>query len=54
MTQQELALKLRISRQTVMSIERGGYVPRLDLAIELSRLLRFSLDSLDPTFPRAL
>lgn len=36
-TQQELADALGISRQTVISIEKGHYEPRLRLAIRIAR-----------------
>lgn len=36
MTQEELARALRVSRQTIISIERGRYVPSLALALKIS------------------
>ena len=37
LTQGELAAGLNVSRQTIISIEKGRYVPSLPLAIALAR-----------------
>lgn len=37
LTQEELAASLGVSRQTIISIERGKYVPSLPLALRLAR-----------------
>lgn len=37
MTQQELAARVGVSRQTIIAIEGGKYSPSLDLAFRLSR-----------------
>jgi putative transcriptional regulator len=37
-TQQELAERAGVSRQSIISIERGRYVPSLALALRLARL----------------
>ena len=37
MSQAELAAALGVSRQTIISIEKGRYVPSLPLAIALAR-----------------
>jgi len=37
LSQQELAAELDVSRQTIISIERGRYTPSLPLAIALAR-----------------
>lgn len=37
LTQEELAAALGVSRQTIISIERGKYVPSLPLALRLAR-----------------
>ncbi|MDQ0861128.1 helix-turn-helix transcriptional regulator [Bacillus sp. V2I10] len=37
-TQEELAKKLGVSRQTIISIERNKYAPSLILAFELANL----------------
>lgn len=38
MTQQALANQIGVTRQTVVALERGGYVPSLTLAMHLARL----------------
>jgi putative transcriptional regulator len=37
LTQEELAAEMRVSRQTIISIERGRYVPSLALALRIAR-----------------
>jgi putative transcriptional regulator len=37
LSQEELARALDVSRQTIISIEKGRYVPSLPLAIALAR-----------------
>ncbi len=39
MTQEELAKKVKVSRQTVVSIERGDYMPSIYLGIKISEIL---------------
>ena len=36
-TQQELADKVGVTRQTVIAIEKGNYVPSVSLALKLAR-----------------
>ena len=36
-TQEELAREMDVSRQTIISIEKGKYIPSLPLAIKLSK-----------------
>ncbi|PCE63721.1 helix-turn-helix transcriptional regulator [Sediminicola luteus] len=38
LTQEELAQKIGVSRQTISSIEKNRYVPSTVLALKLSRL----------------
>lgn len=38
-TQQELALRLRVTRQTILAIENDKYNPTLALACKLARAL---------------
>jgi putative transcriptional regulator len=40
LSQGELAARLRVSRQTVNSIETGRYLPSLPLALAIGRLFR--------------
>jgi putative transcriptional regulator len=37
MTQSDLAKAVGVSRQTIISVERGRYVPSLPLALKLAR-----------------
>jgi putative transcriptional regulator len=46
MTQEELARALRVSRQTIISIERGRYVPSLTLALKISGYFNCSTDDM--------
>ncbi len=46
LTQQELAEKVGVSRQTVISIEKGRYVPSTLLAFRIARELHMSVDEL--------
>ncbi len=45
-TQQELAERLGISRQSVIGLEKGQHWPSLDLAMEMAKLFDLSLDVL--------
>jgi len=36
MTQQELAQKVEVSRQTIVAIEKGKYAPTLELAFRIA------------------
>jgi len=44
MTQQELADKIGVTRQTVVAIENGKYSPTLELAFRISRVFRVPLE----------
>ena len=43
MTQQELADKLGVSRQTINAIEAGKYSPTLELAFKIAEIFKVSL-----------
>jgi putative transcriptional regulator len=45
-TQQELADRVEVSRQTVISLERGRYNPSIVLAFKLARLLGCRIEDL--------
>ena len=45
-TQQELAEAVRVSRQSINSIERERYVPSLPLALMFARVFRCSTDEI--------
>lgn len=46
MTQEDLAIKLNISDRHLRSLERGEYVPSIDLFIEIAAFFDVTLDHL--------
>ncbi len=51
MTQQELADRVRVSRQTIVAIEKGNYSPSLELAFRFAHVFNTPLEevfSYDP------
>ena len=46
MTQQELAEQVGVTRQTIISIEKGKYEPSIQLALRLARLFSVPVESL--------
>jgi putative transcriptional regulator len=44
MTQQELADLARVSRQTIVAIEKGNYSPSLELAFRMASIFKTPLD----------
>jgi len=44
MTQQELADQARVSRQTIVAIEKGNYSPSLELAFRLAHIFDTPLE----------
>lgn len=46
LTQAELAGAVGVSRQTIISIERGDYAPSVYLAIRIAKTLRSTVESL--------
>jgi putative transcriptional regulator len=46
MTQQELAEKVQVSRQTINSIEAGKYVPSTVLALKIARIFEVGLEEI--------
>jgi putative transcriptional regulator len=44
MTQQELAEKTGVSRQTIVAIENGKYFPTLELAFRIANTFKVPLD----------
>jgi len=44
MTQQELADKTGVTRQTIVAIENGKYSPTLELAFRISNVFKVPLD----------
>jgi len=45
-TQEDLARVMRVSRQTINSIERGRYIPSLPLALRIARFFGCSMDDM--------
>ncbi len=46
MTQQELATKVGVTRQTIFSIEKGRYNPSVGLALRLARVFGLRVEDL--------
>lgn len=40
LTQDDVALKVGVSRQTIIAVEKGNYVPSVGLAMDLAKLFR--------------
>lgn len=45
-TQEDLAAKSEVSRQTIISIESGRYVPSLELSLKFAALFRCKVEDL--------
>jgi putative transcriptional regulator len=45
-TQEQVAENVDVSRQSIISIEQGRYIPSLPLALKLARLFGCSTDDL--------
>jgi putative transcriptional regulator len=46
LTQEEVAKALGVSRQTIISIEKGKYIPSLSLAIKIARFFHCATDEM--------
>ena len=44
LTQETLAERVGVTRQTIIAIEKGGYTPSVKLALELARTLETAID----------
>jgi putative transcriptional regulator len=44
MTQQALADKVGVTRQTIIAIEQGGYTPSLTLAMKIARAFNKTIE----------
>jgi putative transcriptional regulator len=44
MTQQQLADKVGVTRQTIVSIEKGNYSPSLELAFRIARYFNLTIE----------
>jgi putative transcriptional regulator len=45
-TQEELADAVKVSRQTIIAIEKGNYTPSLALAMQLAKFFKVSVEEL--------
>ncbi len=46
LTQSELAKKVQVTRQTIISLEKDSYVPSLELAMNLSETFNVSVETI--------
>ena len=46
LTQEDLALKVGVTRQTINAIEKGKYNPSLELAFKLARLFEVKIEDI--------
>lgn len=46
LTQEELAQKISVTRQTIIAIEKGNYTPSVELALKLAKTFRTSVEAL--------
>jgi putative transcriptional regulator len=46
MTQDDLAKKIGVRRETILFIENGKYIPSLKLAYDISKVLKTTMDEL--------
>jgi putative transcriptional regulator len=44
MTQEQLAQRLHVTRQTIISLERNRYVPSLEMGFKVARLFSRTVD----------
>jgi putative transcriptional regulator len=44
LTQEELAVRLGVTRQTIISIEKGKYDPSLELAFKIAGLFQANIE----------
>ena len=54
LTQDSLAHAIGVNRQTILAIEKGKYVPSLDLAFKISRYFKVNVEEVfiyDDEFP---
>ncbi len=46
MTQEELALKVNVSRQTIIALEKGNYTPSILLAIKIAGFFKIPIEKI--------
>ena len=44
LTQEDLAEKLKVTRQTIIAIEKGKYAPSLDLAFRIAEFFEVKIE----------
>lgn len=45
-TQEELALRLDVSRQTIIALEKGNYTPSILLALKISNFFKIPVEKI--------
>jgi putative transcriptional regulator len=46
LTQEELAQRVDVSRQTIIAVERGNYTPSVLLALKIARVFKMNVEDL--------
>lgn len=46
LTQEELAQKIGVSRQTIIAIEKGNYTPSVLLALKIASIFKVSIEDI--------
>lgn len=46
LTQEDLAKKVGVRRETILSIEKGNYYPSVKLAYDIAKVLKTTIDDL--------
>jgi putative transcriptional regulator len=46
LTQEELALAVSVTRQTIIAMEKGNYTPSVELALKISQYFQLSVNDL--------
>ena len=46
LTQEDLSQAIGVTRQTILAIEKGKYVPSLDLAFRISRYFKVNIEEI--------
>jgi putative transcriptional regulator len=46
LTQEDLAKKVGVRRETILSIEKGNYYPSVKLAYDIAKVLQTTIDDL--------
>ena len=46
LTQEDLAMAIGVTRQTILAIEKGRYVPSLDLAFRIARHFKVNIEEI--------